>query len=66
MRKSIDEMFPREISNLIKLDSNEMEARVQIDLIKLIEEGHILVVGVMDDKLLYQAANYEEAELVQA
>ena len=58
MRKHIDEMFPREISNMVKIDSNEMEARVKVNLIKLIEEGHIVVVGVMDDKLLYQAACY--------
>ena len=66
MVKTIDDLYPREIANMIKLDSNEIEARVGINLIKLIEMGLVKVVGVMDDKLLYQREEFEEVEIVQA
>lgn len=65
MRKNINDMFPLEIANMVKLDSNDMEARIGVDLIKLVEEGAVVVVGVMDDKLLYQAARViSEMEIV--
>jgi hypothetical protein len=67
MRKHIDDLLPRELANMVKLDSNDMEERIGIDLIKLIEEGHILVVGVVDGQVLYQAAySNEEASILPA
>lgn len=45
MRKALDEMFPRELVNKIKIDSNEMEAEAGVCLIGLIEKGLIEVVG---------------------
>ena len=72
MRRDINEMYPLEIVNMVKRDSNEMEATVGVDLLKLIEEGYIEVVGMMDEKLLYQAVAtgemgvgfHEEAKVV--
>jgi hypothetical protein len=57
MRKSIDEIFPRDVANRIKMDSNDMELRLGIDLIKLLEEGAIMVIGEMDGQILYQATS---------
>lgn len=64
MRKNIDELYPREIANMVKIDSNDMEARVGVDLVKLVEEGLVEVVGLMDGQLLYQAVKVCESENV--
>lgn len=57
MRRHIDDMFENAVANQIKLDSNEVEAETGVDLIKLIEEGHILVIGVDNlGRIIYQSA----------
>lgn len=64
-RKFLGDFLPLEICNMLKMDSNDIEARVGVDLIKLVETGLVKVVGVLDDKLLYQKASDEEIEEFQ-
>lgn len=65
MRKHIDDMFSREIANMVKIDSNDVQAETGVDLIKLIEEGHIIVAGLFEGHLLYIPREcYAEAEQV--
>lgn len=57
-RKVLSEMFPLEIVNQIKVDSNDLEATHGVDLVNKVETGEILVIGcTFEGDLLYRAAN---------
>ena len=62
----INETYSLDIVNDIKRDHNDMENSVGVDLIKLIEEGLVAVVGYVDGKLVYEATQFGKEQVIQA